>query len=157
MVYFIFKNVNYCCVNILAREQTKAVTLPHCWKWVLYTNRYLMDCIFFCSFFFLFLTESILSIFYSLLCPLNTSFRPSPVRFSAHIWNFFFFFFFTCTHLVTANSQQRMWKNGCNEPTQVIYANDIQRDNVALLKTVRFLTTFSQIWTLKGFKMYFLT
>ncbi len=95
--------------------------------------------------------ESLANTIYSLLCPLNTSFRPSPLRFSAHTY-----FFSSWTSL--QNPLQRMCKNGCNEPTQVIYV-DIRRDNDALLKDSEVFHILSQFCrrTLKGFKMYFLS
>ncbi len=89
-----------------------------------------------CCCFSLQCAESLANTIYSLLCPLNTSFRPSPLCFSAHTY-----FFSSWTSL--QNPLQRMCKNGWNEPTQVIYV-DIRRDNDALLKDSEVFHILSQ-------------
>lgn len=60
---------------------------------IVYCHLHLIDptagCCFVLGFFSLQGAESLVSTIYSLLCPLNTSFRPSPLCFSAHTYFFF--------------------------------------------------------------------
>lgn len=132
----------------------------HCWKWVLLLPLTLdrSECSFF---FFLCMqgytrlgTESLASTIYSLLCPLNISFRPSPLRFSEHTW----FFILNSPH-ITEIPLQKFCKIGLQNRHRSFMLMIFKGNNVALLKPEVFHNLFAilqifhiLILTLNGIK-----
>lgn len=84
--------------------------------------------------------ESLASTIYSLLCPLNINFRPSPLHFSAHTW-FFLFFILNSPH-ITENPLQKFCKIGLQNQHRSFMLMIFKGNSCSTEEF--FFTTFSQ-------------